>query len=176
MASTWHLLSDQELRQRLSTRRRENVRSRPHMPAIYNAAPASCYRASTGPVVMRVPATRPYAAIVDLSWSASNCRSSNAACVQVPARSSRPRLSLSVSARQAEMIASLAYCQNSSVFDMAPSRCPDLSQSNAAPLRVSCPEKGAVSYYNFLCNYAAVTLPNPSIDDNDGQSLCGRLT
>jgi hypothetical protein len=81
-----------------------------------------------------------YAEMIVLSWSASKCRSCSAACVQVPARSSRPRLSSSVSAQKAEMIASLAYSQNSSVFDMTPSRCPDISRSQAAPLRVPCRE------------------------------------
>jgi hypothetical protein len=57
------------------------------------------------------------------------------------------------------MIASLAYSQNSSVFDMAPSQCPDVSRSKGAPVPVPCREACTGSYYNFLCNYAAVTAP-----------------
>jgi hypothetical protein len=51
-----------------------------------------------------------------------DCRSTNAAWVQVRASSSSC-LSSSVLASQAESIASLAYCQNRSVIDMATLRC-----------------------------------------------------
>ena len=44
------------------------------------------------------------------------------------------------------MIASLAYSQNSSVFDMAPSQCPDISRG------VRLPPYG-FHVYTFLCNY-----------------------
>jgi hypothetical protein len=68
-----------------------------------------------------------YAGIIGLSWPASNCRSTIAACVHVSARSSKPCRSSFVLAREAERIASSAYCQNSPVFNMTLSRCPDTS-------------------------------------------------
>src|SRR5580700_4354555 len=76
----------------------------------------------------------------DINWTAwlsrpaEDARTTNAACVHVCARLSRPCLSSSVSARVAEMIASLAYCQNSSVCDMArPSCAPTRPDCHAAP-------------------------------------------
>jgi hypothetical protein len=77
----------------------------------------------------------------DINWSAwlsrpaEDVRTTNAACVHVRARSSRPCRSSSVSARVAQMVASLAYFQNSSVCDMAhPSCAPTRPDCHAASL------------------------------------------
>jgi hypothetical protein len=79
----------------------------------------------------------PYATTGGLSPQV--CRSINAACIQVRARARRSCLSSPLSAREAQRVASSAYCQNSFVLDMThPHRVPDISRSKACHFR-PCP-------------------------------------